>query len=80
MIRMGSLEFGPAIIRPSGIFGEFGLLAGEQGQLDWAIRTTNKFMFPYLSYFQILLLLINFINYFVIVVLVSYSFEVFDDC
>ena len=29
--KMGSGEFGPFTIRPSGIFREFGLLAGEFG-------------------------------------------------
>ena len=29
----GSGEFGPSTIRPSGIFGEFGLLVGEFGLL-----------------------------------------------
>ena len=29
----GSGEFGPFTIRPSGIFGEFGLLVGEFGPL-----------------------------------------------
>ena len=29
--RSGSGEFGPFTIRPSGIFGEFGLLVGEFG-------------------------------------------------
>ena len=30
-VKMGSGEFGPFTKRPSGIFGEFGLLVGEFG-------------------------------------------------
>ena len=40
----GSGEFGPFTIRPSGIFGEFGLLAGEFGpQLENSANYTGEF-------------------------------------
>ena len=48
---MGSGEFGPFTIRPSGIFGEFGLLVGEFGlhvgefgpQLENSANQTGEF-------------------------------------
>ena len=43
-VYKGSGEFGPFTIRPSGIFGEFGLLAGEFGpQLENSANYTGEF-------------------------------------
>ena len=41
-LRNGPGEFGPVTIRPSGIFGEFGILIGECGPQVALINQHNK--------------------------------------